>query len=102
MTEELTPAERAAEQVLTNALPHMVGLVNDALARMIVAAVRPAVDAEPDSWKELARSLYRTEPCDLDHNGNCQEHLWFPFDRTQPCPDGIAQQRFAKEEEDER
>ena len=46
MSNELTEAERAAEQVLTRTLPYMVGLVNDALAEQIVAAVRPIIEAE--------------------------------------------------------
>jgi hypothetical protein len=46
VSNELTEAERAAEQVLSNALPHMVGLVNDALARQITAAVAPIIKRE--------------------------------------------------------
>jgi hypothetical protein len=46
MADELTEAERAAEKILDEALPHMAGLVNDALAQQIVAAVRPIIAAE--------------------------------------------------------
>ena len=49
MTEDLTSAEKAAEQILTNSMPHMVGLANDALARLIVAAVRPVILAETET-----------------------------------------------------
>jgi hypothetical protein len=46
MNTELTEAERAAEQVLTDNIPHIVGLVGDAIARQIVAAVRPVIARE--------------------------------------------------------
>jgi hypothetical protein len=55
MSTELTEAERAAEQVLTNMLPHCVGLVNDALAQQIVAAVRPIIEAI--ALRDLAETL---------------------------------------------
>jgi hypothetical protein len=46
VSSELTESERAAEQILTNALPHCVGLVNDALAKQVVSAVRSIIEAE--------------------------------------------------------
>jgi hypothetical protein len=55
MTEDLTPAEKAAEQILTNSMPHMVGLVNDSLARLIVAAVEPVIAAERDKYMKLTQ-----------------------------------------------
>lgn len=47
--EELTAAEKAAEEVITDSMPHLVGIVADALARLIVAKVRPIIEAEMDA-----------------------------------------------------
>lgn len=43
---ELNPAEQAVEKVLTDAMPHIVGLVADSLARAVVAAVRGPIADE--------------------------------------------------------
>lgn len=55
------------------------------------AAPRPAASRE--ELEQLVQDLTQSEPCDLDHNGACQAHWWFPTDDT-PCPHGRAQALF--------
>ena len=31
---------------------------------------------------ELLRQHVDTDPCSIDHNGNCQAHLWFDWGET--------------------
>jgi len=39
----------------------------------------------------LAGELYDSMPCQLDHNGNCQEHFYFG---RPPCPHRQAKELF--------
>lgn len=50
-------------------------------------------DLVDDELGDLVRDLAHPEPCRIDHNGDCQEHFWFPGDDT-PCPHGRAQALF--------
>lgn len=50
-------------------------------------------DAQAKQLADLVRDLAHGDPCRIDHNGDCQEHFWFPSDGT-PCPHGRAQALF--------
>lgn len=56
-------------------------------------------ERERDLYRDLAKRLYQTEPCNLDHHGGCQEHGWLEPGPGEECPDGRAQRLFAKKEE---
>lgn len=43
--------------------------------------------------EQLVQDLTQSEPCEIDHNGGCQAHWWFPEHDT-PCPHGRAQTLF--------
>jgi hypothetical protein len=64
----------------------------------LVAGYRKTVQpdrevASREDLEQLVQDLAQTEPCQLDHNGGCQAHWWFPSDGT-PCPHGRAQALF--------
>lgn len=53
-------------------------------ARMLVA------DAVSDVWEPLLRAVVEgVDDCWFDHDGNCQEHLYFEGGR---CPVGVARE----------
>jgi hypothetical protein len=66
---DLTPAEQAIEQVITRVMPHLAGLVADALARVMVKAVRgPLLEEAADLIERSDRLRSLTD----DHMGDIE------------------------------
>lgn len=84
--------ELAAARVHVNLYRHNHNLAQDD-ARHAERAARDA-RAEVDRLRvKLSEALnlldvvHDDNPCSLDHNGNCHAHAWFPFDRSEECPE---------------
>lgn len=73
-----------------------------AIDRLITAWRAAAQPDQPVTTREdleqLVQDMAHSDPCRIDHNGDCQEHFWFPTDGT-PCPHGRAQALFPNIEE---
>jgi hypothetical protein len=88
-------------EALDGAFTSVTDFDAETAADAVLPVVQPELDrlrAENTALLDLVADFVDHDPCDLDHHGYCQAHMW--IGSPLPCPHGRAKAMFNLDSEE--